>query len=159
MTIHYLQDFRPGQTFETGSITVTEAMIVDFARRYDPQPFHTDPEAAKGTLFGGLVASGWHTLALTMGLGVRSELKIVNGVVGLGVEAIRWPKPVRPGNTLTATLTVLEIILSRSRAGWCVVKMRWTTRNEHGDAVVEMESNCWVRARETAAPSTEEEFP
>ncbi len=151
MTVHYLEDFTPGQRFETESITVTEAMIIDFARQFDPQLFHTDPEAAKGTMFSGLAASGWHTSALTMGLVVRSGLKIANGQVGLGVNGIQWPRPVRPGDRLRVTIEVLEVTPSRSRPGWGVVKVRWTTRNQHGDTVAVIEPNCWVEARDAAS--------
>ena len=147
MTVHYLEDFEVGQIFETDELTVTESMIIDFAREFDPQPFHTDPATARSSMFRGLAASGWHTCAITMGMVVRSGLKIANGQVGMGIEGIRWPRPVRPGDTLRVTIEILEIRPSQSQPGWGVVKVRWTNRNQNGEIVAEILPNCWVQAR------------
>ena len=99
-TEHYLEDFSVGQIFQSGTISVSADEIKAFASQFDPQPFHLDETAAKATFFGGLVASGWHTAALTMRLIVDSELKIAGGSIGAGAEELRWPRPVRPGDTL-----------------------------------------------------------
>ena len=96
----YFEDLAVGQTFGTGTVTVEPEMIKAFAAEFDPQPFHLDEDAARGSLFGGLVASGWHTAALTMRLLVGGELQIVGGLIGMGVEELRWPRPVHPGDVL-----------------------------------------------------------
>jgi len=92
----YLEDHVPGSVYQFGSVLVTEEEIRDFAKRYDPQPFHTDPDAAKGTSFGGLVASGWHTAALAMRLIVDHRVSRVKNLGSPGVDELRWHKPVRP---------------------------------------------------------------
>jgi len=103
----YFEDLSPGQTFTSRAETLDEAAIIAFARAFDPQPFHTDSEAAKDSFFGGLAASGWHTASLTMRLIVDS-VTLAGGVVGAGVE-IAWTKPVRPGDALYAVSEVLEL--------------------------------------------------
>ena len=129
----YLEDLHVGQTFTTGSITVTTEAIKAFARDYDPQPFHLDEAAAEASLFGGLAASGWHTAALSMRLLVDG-LPIAGGLIGVGGETT-WPRPTRPGDTLTVHIEVLEITPSRSRPDRGMVRTRNETRNQHGEAV------------------------
>ena len=129
----YLEDLHVGQTFTTGSITVTTEAIKAFAREYDPQPFHLDEAAAQASLFGGLAASGWHTAALSMRLLVDG-LPIAGGLIGVGGETT-WPRPTRPGDTLTVHIEVLEITPSRSRPDRGLVRTRNETRNQHGEAV------------------------
>ena len=129
----YLEDLHVGQTFTTGSITVTAEAIKAFAREYDPQPFHLDEAAAQASLFGGLAASGWHTAALSMRLLVDG-LPIAGGLIGVGGETT-WPRPTRPGDTLTVHIEVLEITPSRSRPDRGMVRTRNETRNQHGEAV------------------------
>ena len=129
----YLEDLHVGQTFATGSITVTTEAIKAFAREYDPQPFHLDEAAAQASLFGGLAASGWHTAALSMRLLVDG-LPIAGGLIGVGGETT-WPRPTRPGDTLTVHIEVLEITPSRSRPDRGMVRTRNETRNQHGEAV------------------------
>ena len=129
----YLEDLHVGQTFTTGSITVTTEAIKAFAREYDPQPFHLDEAAAQASLFGGLAASGWHTAALSMRLLVDG-LPIAGGLIGVGGETT-WPRPTRPGDTLTVHIEVLEITPSRSRPDRGMVRTRNETRNQHGEAV------------------------
>lgn len=140
----YWEDFEPGQRIELGSRTVTAEEIVEFARTWDPQPFHVDPEAAKDTVFGGLIASGWHTSAMWMRLYVDNVLGA--GSRGSpGIEELRWLAPVRPGDTLTGSLTVLETspserdptrgtvrILAEMTNGDGVVVMRMTSRGHFG---------------------------
>jgi len=130
----YLDDLRIGQQFVSQSHVIDEEQIVKFAREFDPQPFHVDPAAAKRTFFGGLVASGWHTAALTMRLLVEGGVPIAGGMVGAGGE-IRWPTPTRPGDTLRVHSEVVEIVPSRSRPDRGIVTIRIETRNQHGEAV------------------------
>ena len=129
----YLEDLRVGQTFTTGSVTVTTEAIKAFARDYDPQPFHLDEAAAEASLFGGLAASGWHTAALSMRLLVDG-LPIAGGLIGVGGETT-WPRPTRPGDTLTVHIEVLEITPSKSRPDRGMVRTRNETRNQHGEPV------------------------
>ncbi|MPZ39337.1 MAG: dehydratase [Rhizobiales bacterium] len=128
----YLDDIEVGQRFTSGMHAIDEAQIKAFARQFDPQPFHLDGEAAKNSLFGGLVASGWHTAAITMRLLVESGLPIASGVIGAGGE-INWPQPTRAGDVLTVTSEIEEITPSRSRPDRGIVKVRSETRNQRGE--------------------------
>nr|WP_246523038.1 MaoC family dehydratase [Neoroseomonas eburnea] len=124
-----------GRRFTAGPVTVTEAEIIDFASRYDPQPFHTDPEAAKShPLFQGLAASGWHTAALTMPLVLEAAGNIAGGIIGGGGE-LQWPRPVRPGDSLSLEIEVLEVTPSRSRPDRGTALMRNRTLNQRGEDV------------------------
>ena len=131
----YLEDFGVGQIYRSGGLTVDKDRIKTFAAEFDPQPFHLDDEAARGSIFRGLAASGWHTAALTMRLLVESELKPAGGIVGAGFDEFRWPLPVRPGDELSLESEILEVRPSRSRPDQGLVKVRTTTRNQNGDAV------------------------
>ena len=115
--MRYFEDFTAGDVLELGSVTVTEEEITEFASRYDPQPFHVDAEAAKAGPFGGLVASGWHTTALFMGLYVRAILLDSASLGSPGIDEIRWTAPVRPGDTLTGRSTVDETRPSAKNPG------------------------------------------
>jgi acyl dehydratase len=110
----YLDDLFVGQRFTSRTHVIDEAQIKAFAREFDPQPFHLDADTAKGTLFAGLVASGWHTASITMKLMVESGLPLAGGIIGVGGE-LAWPKPTRPGDTLHVESEVVEITPSRSR--------------------------------------------
>ena len=129
----YLDDLYVGQRFTTAAHALDERQIVAFAREFDPQPFHTDPKAAKGTLFRGLVASGWHTAAITMRLQVDG-LPIAGGIVGLGGE-LGWPTATRPGDVLHVESEILGIVPSRSRPDRGTVTLRSETRNQRGEIV------------------------
>lgn len=132
----YLEDFEVGRVFRGANrIRVDMADIVRFAAEYDPQPFHLDEEAAKRSVFDGLAASGWHTAALTMRLLVDSDLRIAGGLIGLGFEEIRWPRPVRPGDELRVESEVLEKRESKSRPQQGLLKMRNSTLNQHDEPV------------------------
>lgn len=133
MTPLHLEDLHVGQTFVTGSVDVTADAIKAFARDYDPQPFHLDEAAAKDSLFGGLAASGWHTAALSMRLLVDG-LPFAGGLIGVGGETT-WPRPTRPGDTLTVHVEILEITPLKSRPDRGMVRTRNETRNQHGEAV------------------------
>jgi acyl dehydratase len=112
--VRWFEDFHVGDVAEVGPVTVTEEEIVDFAERFDPQPFHIDPEAAKESPFGGLIASGWHTTALFMGMFVRAVLLDSASLGSPGVEELRWLAPVRPGDTLTGRSTITDARASSS---------------------------------------------
>jgi len=130
----YFEDFAVGQKFASARRRVEAAEIKEFAAAYDPQPFHLDDAAARGTVFGGLAASGWHTAALTMSLLVPSEFRPAGGIVGFGGE-LSWLKPVRPGDELRVESEVIELRDSRSRPDQGLVTVRVTTLNQHGEAV------------------------
>ena len=115
MTKLYLEDLSEGQRFTSGGHRIEETEIHRFAREYDPQPFHLDPEAAKSTLFAGLAASGWHTAAITMRLTVDSGFSLAGGIIGAGFDELNWPRPVRPGDELHLVIEVLEARPSRSK--------------------------------------------
>jgi acyl dehydratase len=132
----YYEDLAVGQTFRTGTVTVEPEAIRAFAAQFDPQPFHLDDEAARDSLFGGLVASGWHTAALTMKLLVGGELQIVGGLIGLGAEELRWPRPVRPGDVLHIESEVLGLRASNSQPDRGIVRVRNTTQNQDGEPVM-----------------------
>jgi acyl dehydratase len=133
-------DFEPGQIYELGTKTVTEDEIIDFARQFDPQPFHVDPEAAKESDFRGLIASGWHTGAMWMRLYVDSLLGGASGQGSSGIEELRWLVPVRPGDTLSARLTVLEVAVSERHPDRGTVRLRGEMVNQAGATVMSMVS-------------------
>ena len=128
-------DVRPGQVFRSPARTVTAAEIKAFAREFDPQPFHVDDAAAERGPFGGLAASGWHTTALTMRLLVDGGLPIEGGIVGAGIDELRWRRPVRPGDTLSVESEVLEVIPSASRPGQGRVRVAARTFTADGTLV------------------------
>lgn len=134
MDTFYLDDIVVGQKFVSGSLTVDAADIKAFAAQFDPQPFHLDETAAKASLFGGLVASGWHTASMTMRLLVGGGAPLAGGLIGIGGE-LTWPRPTRPGDTLTVESEVLEARPSRSNPERGVVVIRSETRNQHGEPV------------------------
>jgi acyl dehydratase len=135
MTERYLEDLQVGDRFQSGSYEVTEKGIMEFAREFDPQPFHLDREAAKKSIFGGLVASGWHTAAITMRLLVTSDLNLAGGAIGLGVDEMRFPKAVRPGDTLRLELEIVEVRPSQSKPDRGTARIRYATRNQKGEVV------------------------
>ena len=130
----YLEDLHVGQRFVSKSRAIDVAEIQRFASEFDPQPFHLDEDTARDTPFGGLVASGWHTAALTMRLLVEGGAPIAGGIVGVGGE-LAWLKPTRPGDVLQVHSEVIEIRPSQSRPDRGVVTIRSETRNQRNDAV------------------------
>ncbi|MGQ9371111.1 MaoC family dehydratase [Azospirillum sp. ST 5-10] len=147
MPERYFEDFAPGQTFGSGTVTVETAAIKAFAADFDPQPFHLDEAAAGASLFGGLVASGWHTAALTMRLLVEDGPRPAGGMVGAGVDEIRWVRPTRPGDVLSCTSEVLEVRRSASRRDRGFVKLRTVTVNGRGETVQILVSTLLVPCR------------
>jgi len=145
---HYLEDFEVGQKYSgSGSIRIDPERIKAFATQFDPQPFHLDEQAAAGSFFGGLAASGWHTAALTMRLIVTGTLQPANGVIGAGVEELRWPRPVRPGDELRIESEVLEVRASKSRPDQGLIKVRTTTLNQENQPVQVFVGNLVVARR------------
>ena len=128
----FLDDLIVGQRFTSRAHVVDATEIKAFAHQFDPQPFHLDEETAKRTLFGELVASGWHTAAITMRLLV--EMPLAGGIIGTGGE-VSWPNPTRPGDTLTVTSEIEEITPSRSRPDRGTLKVRSETRNQRDEIV------------------------
>jgi acyl dehydratase len=142
----YLEDLSIGDRFQSGEHALDAAQIKAFALQFDPQPFHTDEEAAKNTFFGGLAASGWHTAAITMKLLVESGIPLAEGVIGSGGE-LQWPKPTRPGDVLHVVSEVLDITPSRSKPGRAMVTMRCRTLNQRGEVVQYFTPKLLVHAR------------
>jgi acyl dehydratase len=134
MTARYLEDFTPGQTFASGQLEVDRERIRSFAAEFDPQPVHLDDEVARGSIFKGLAASGWHTAALTMRLLTGGGLPIDGGVIGAGGE-ISWPRPTRPGDVLRVVSIVEKIVPSRSRPERGMLTVRSETLNQRGETV------------------------
>jgi acyl dehydratase len=154
MSEHYLEDIRVGERFRSAGHAVTEGEIIEYATRYDPQPFHTDPVAARKLVFGGLVASGWFTASITMRLIAQSEVRIAGGLIGLGVEELQWPRPVRPGDTLHVEIEVVEVRPSRSHPDRGIVRARNTTLNQRDEVVQTMVIALFVPRRGGVTGST-----
>jgi acyl dehydratase len=136
MPTRYFDDFTPGQIIELGRHTITTESILAFAREFDPQVFHTDEEAAKKTIFGGLIASGWHTGSIAMRLLYDGLIKHTLSLGSPGLDELRWIKPVRPGDTLSARLTVVEMVPSRSKPDRGIVRTLIEMSNQHGETVL-----------------------
>ncbi len=132
----YLEDFREGQAFELGEETIREQEILEFARRFDAQPFHTDAEAAKQSIYGGLIASGWHTASFFMGLLVRGLIHDVASMGAGGIDELRWLKPVRPGDTLRARLGVAGVRESTKHPDRGLVSLVGEMFNQRGERVL-----------------------
>lgn len=144
--LHYLDDFRAGQVFDTPARPVSSEEIVAFAQAFDPQSFHTDPASAAGSVFGGHVASGWHTAALTMRLWVDHGPPVAGGIVGLGADELRWG-PLRPGDRVRVVGEVLSARASQSGAPRGVVRIRLRTLNQDDDEVQHMVASILVPSR------------
>ncbi len=132
------EDFQPGQVFERGSRTLSEEDIIRFARDWDPQRYHTDPQAARDTPYGGLIASGWQSCGVAMRLMCDAYLNESSCIGSPGIDQIRFLKPVRPGNTLRFRSTVLESAPSRTQSNRGTVSFRWELINQDGDVALSM---------------------
>jgi acyl dehydratase len=131
----YFDDFKPGDRFESAPLVITEALIIEFARFYDPQVFHTDPVAARDTVYGGLIASGLQTIALTFKLFIETGTLAACSLGSPGLDEIRWKLPVRPGDTLRVVTEVLETRPSASKPDRGIVRVRYTTLNQRDETV------------------------
>jgi acyl dehydratase len=138
--LRYFEDFVEGQTFELGTFTYTAEEIVEFARKYDPQPMHTDPEAGRRSIYGGLIASGWQTATSYMRLLVDHIMRDSDSIGSPGIDQLRWLKPVRPGDTLRARFSVLEARPSNSRPDWGIVRSRGEVLNQSDELVMRVEA-------------------
>ena len=145
--MRYFEDFQIGDATDVGSVTVSEEEIVAFASRYDPQLFHVDPEAAKASAFGGLIASGWHTTALFMGMFVRAVLLESASLGSPGVEEIRWTAPVRPGDTLTGRTTITDVQPSSTNPGRGTVFTTNEVFNQDGERVMTLKARGFFARR------------
>jgi acyl dehydratase len=133
-------EFVVGQTIQAGPRQVSEAEIIEFASRYDPQWFHTDAAAAAQGRFGGLIASGWHSCSIAMRLVVDAALAGSESFASPGLDYVKWLNPVRPGDSLTVTATVLETRISRSQPTLGILRWRWQLSNDHGVEVLDLEA-------------------
>jgi acyl dehydratase len=131
----YFEDFKVGNTIELGSRTLTEEEIISFAKEYDPQPFHIDKAAAEKSMFGGIIASGWQTCGIMMRMLVDGYLREAASLGSPGVDEIRWLKPVRPGDTLSVSITTVESRPSSSKPDRGVVVNTWQATNQRGEVV------------------------
>jgi acyl dehydratase len=147
MTDRFFEDYVPGSVHELGTISISESDIVEFARRYDPQPFHIDPEAARHTQFGGLIASGWQTAGLMMRLAVDRYLSDVASLASPGVDELRWTQPVRPGDALSVRATVLEARPSMSKPDRGLVRTLFEVRNQRGEIVMTVKGMNMLKRR------------
>ena len=135
-----------GDRFLSEPSSVTEEQIINFAREFDPQSFHLDPAVAKQTMFGGLIASGWHTAAISMRLFVQT-MNFAEGAIGLGVDELRWPNPVRPDDVLRVETEIVDLRSSRSKPDCGIVRIRNVTTNQRGEIVQTMFASALVPHR------------
>jgi acyl dehydratase len=145
--MRYFEDFKVGDVTEVGPVGVSEEEIVEFATRFDPQPFHIDPEAAKASPFGGLIASGWHTTALFMGMFVRGILLDSASMGSPGVEEIRWTAPVRPGDRLTGRVTVTDVQPSETNPKRGTIFTTNEVFNQNGERVMTLKARGFFARR------------
>jgi acyl dehydratase len=145
----YFEDYVDGAVHDFGSIAVKESEVVDFAKRFDPQPFHMNPELAKHSIYGGLIASGWHSASLMMRLFVEHYLSHVASLGSPGVDELRWLKPVRPGDVLSLRVTVSETSRSRSKPDRGIVHSYVETLNQNGEIVMTMKALNFLLCRKT----------
>jgi acyl dehydratase len=144
----YFEDYVAGSVHEFGTIVVSQSEIIDFARRFDPQSFHTDPEAAKSTIFGGLIASGWHTAGMMMRLYADHYLSGVASLGSPGIDELRWTKPVRPGDELSIRVTILETNRSRSKPDRGIVRSFIEVLNQDHEVVLTMKAVNFLLCRD-----------
>jgi acyl dehydratase len=139
----YFEDIQVGAHFQSDPLLVDGKAIIEFAEKFDPQMFHLNPRSAERSIFKGLVASGWHTAAMTMRLFVQT-LNFAEGAIGLGVEELRWPNAVRPGDSLQVTTEILDVRPSRSKPGYGIVHLRNVTTNQRGEIVQTMTAHAMI---------------
>lgn len=145
--LHYWEDYEVGAVYPLGARTVSAEEIIAFARQFDPQPFHIDPDAARQSMFGGLIASGWHTCSLIMRMIVDGYLNAETSLGSPGVDAVRWLKPVRPGDTLIGRMRILEKRESRSKPTIGIVINEASVENQNGETVATIRATNMVRRR------------
>lgn len=148
--VRYFEDYTPGLTVDCGTFTLSEEEIISFAKEYDPQPFHVDPAAAAAGPVGGLIASGWHTTSMMMRLLVEKFISGTTGLGAAGIDEIRWPRPVRPGDTLRVRAEVTDARRSRSKPDRGIVTSFMEITNQHGETVMTMKATNFFLTREAA---------
>ena len=149
MDTRYLDDLTAGDRFVSGGFTFTEAAIIDFAFRYDPQPFHLDANAAADSPYGGLIASGFHTIAVCFRLFIQNGIFAQSSIGSPGLDELRWLAPVRPGDTLHSVVEVLEVRPSSSKPDRGIARMRYTAVNQRGETVLSFIGNNLLKRRPT----------
>lgn len=155
MDARYFEDVKAGDRFESATYKVSAEAIISFAREFDPQSFHLDPAKAEQSIFKGLIASGWHTAAITMRLFVLT-LNFAEGAIGLGVDELRWPNAVRPGDSLRVETEIVDLRESRSKPTHGIIRIRNITKNQRGEIVQTMFANAMVRRRSKSVTGEEE---
>jgi acyl dehydratase len=150
----YWEDLVPGSVRQLGTVTPTREEIIDFAQKFDPQPFHLSDEGGKASLFGGLSASGWHTCSMAMGLMVRNFLLNSSSLGSPGLENIKWLKPVHPGDTLRLEHEILDSRPLKSKPDVGLTRTVWRMYNQDGDQVLHMEGASMFRRRHPATDNT-----
>lgn len=151
MSDRYYEDFHVGERFVSGGMTMTEAGIIEFARQWDPQPFHTDVEFARKWTFGGLIASGLHTMAVTLKLWLEQGVFRACSLGSPGIGEVQFPQPVRPGDTLQVVTNIVELRASASRPDRGIGRIRQVTVNQHGEHVMEQETVVFLKRRPVQA--------
>jgi acyl dehydratase len=146
MKERYFDDLKVGERFCSEPLEVKEKELIEFAHKFDPQMFHLNPKAAERTIFKGLIASGWHTAAMTMRLFVQT-LNFTEGAIGLGVDELRWPNAVRPGDTLRVETEIVDLRSSRSKPSHGIVRLRNVTTNQRGEIVQTMIASAMIPQR------------
>src|SRR6266481_3464101 len=134
MKEHYFDDLKAGDRFQSETLEVPGKAIIEFAEKFDPQMFHLNPKSAERSIFKGLVASGWHTAAITMRLFVKT-MNFAEGAIGLGVDELRWPNAVRPGDVVRVETEILELRLSQSKPNYGIIRIRNVTKNKKDQIV------------------------
>ena|SRR5947207_506398 len=148
MQERYFEDLKRGDRFKSETYTVNEEQIISFAREFDPQPFHLDATVARQTMFKELIASGWHTAGITMRLFVQT-LNFAEGAIGLGVDELRWPNAVKPGDALQVETEIVGLRESRSKPTYGIVRIRNVTTNQRGETVQTMMASALVLRRDS----------
>jgi len=147
LTDRYYEDFKVGERFTSGGLTMTEAGIVEFARQWDPQPFHIDAEFAKKWTYGGLIASGLHTMSVTLRLWLDLGIFRASSLGSPGIGEVQFARPVRPGDTLRVITDIVELRVSASKSDRGIARVRQVTINQRGEAVLEQETTVFLKRR------------
>lgn len=154
MNERYFEDLKPGDRFQSEPVTVDGKAIIEFAEKFDPQKFHLNAQEAQRSVFKGLVASGWHTAAITMRLFVKT-LNFAEGAIGLGVDELRWPNAVRPGDSLSVETEIVEARESKSKPDHGVIRLRNVTTNQRGEIVQTMFAHALVPKKDHRPQTTD----
>ena len=154
MITRYWEDFKVGEVEQIGGRLVDKDEIIAFAKQYDPQPFHVDEAAAEQSMYGGLIASGWHTCAMVMRMMCDAYMLQSASVGSPGIDNLKWLKPVRPGDTISARRTTLEARTSKSRPDIGIVNNLWEVFNQDGEMVMSMQGYGMFRRRNPGSPAT-----